>query len=120
VPRLRGGSLVASETTNPGSEAALLESMQKGLKRAVSDPFTYKDCRSAINAAAGTYEIKNQYRYEQIKKIVVLLMAGKTIDDFQSFPKVLQAINETDLADIARRFLNMDKAVVVKMHGQAN
>ena len=119
-PRLRGGSLIACATTNSENEAMVLKAIREELLRIAAGPNTYRDCRSAINAAVGMYGILNQDRSEQIRKIVVHLMAGKGIGGFQDFPAALQNVNEDDLSEIATRIFQMDKAVVVRMHGQAN
>ena len=66
------------------------------------------------------YGILNQARSEQIRQIVVHLMAGKGIGGFQDFPAALQNVNEEDLSEIAAKIFRMDKAVIVRMHGQSN
>jgi zinc protease len=119
-PRLRGGSLIAYATTNPENEEMVLHAMREELQRIAAGPNTYRECRSAVNAAVGMYGILNQARSEQIRQIVDNLLAGKGIGGFQNFPAALQNINETDLSEIAQRIFNMGKAAVVRMHGQSN
>jgi zinc protease len=119
-PRLRGGSLIAGATTNSENEAIVLKAIREELMSIAAGPNSYRDCRSAVNAAAGMYGILNQDRSEQIRKIVVNLLAGKGIGGFQDFPAALQNVNETDVSEIAQRIFQLDKAVVVRMHGQAD
>jgi zinc protease len=116
-PRLRGGSLVACATTNSENEAIVLKAIREGLLSIAAGPNSYRDCRSAVNAAVGMYGILNQDRSEQIRRVVVNLMAGKGIAGFQDFPTALQNVNEDDLSEIAKRIFQLDKAVIVRMHG---
>jgi len=119
-PRLRGGSLIASAITSPDNEPIVLKAIREGLLSIAAGPNSYRDCRSAVNAAVGMYSIRNQDRSEQIHKIVVNLLAGKGIGGFQDFPAALQNVNDDDLSEIAKRIFQLDKAAVVRMHGQAN
>jgi zinc protease len=119
-PRLRGGSLIACATTNSANEAIVFKAIREELMRIAAGPNSYRDCRSAVNAAVGMYGILNQGRSEQIRKIVVSLLAGKGIGGFQDFTAALQNINEADLSEIAKRIFQLDKAAVVRMHGQAD
>ena len=119
-PRLRGGSLIACATTNSENEAMVLKAMREELLRIAAGPNTYRDYRSAVNAAVGMYGIMNQDRFEQIRKIVVNLLAGKGIGGFLDYPAALQNVNEDDLSEIATKIFQIDKAAVVRMHGHAD
>jgi len=119
-PRLRGGSLIAYATTDPEDEDAVFSAMREELLRIAAGPITYKECRSAVNAAIGMHGIRNQDRSNQIHGITEYLLTGKGIAGYQSFPAVLQDINEEDLAEAAQRVFNMEKAAVVRVHGRPN
>jgi zinc protease len=119
-PRQRGGSLIACAITDRENEEAVLKAVRDELLRIASGPNTYKDCRSAINAAVGMYAIRNQDRVDQIQHIMDHLLTDKGIGGFLNYPGSLQNINETDLTEIAQRVFNMEKAAVVRMHGRSN
>ena len=119
-PRVRGGSLIAYATADPESEEAVFNGIQNELLKIAAGPNTYRDCMSAINATAGIREIFTQTRLDQIRDITENLLAGKGIDTLQGYSSMLQDIDGQELAALAQRIFNMEKAVVVKMHGLSN
>jgi zinc protease len=117
--RLRGGSLIACATVEPDNEEDVSDALKQEMLWVVTGPNTYRDIRSAINAAVGVYEIQNQARGEQIRRITENLLAGKGIDGYLNFPTEVRRVDEEELSDAARRILNMEKAVIVRVHGQS-
>ena len=105
-PRLRGGSLIAYAITNSENEEIVFKAIREELLRIAAGPNSYRDCRSAVNAAMGMYGILNQNRSEQIRNIMDNLLAGKGIGGFQDFPAALQNVNEDDLTEIAKRIFS--------------
>jgi zinc protease len=118
-PRLRGGSMVTCAAATLGNEDAVLKSLREEMAHIIADPITERDFRSAVNAAVGAYRINNQARFTQISDIVENVLAGKGIDGYQNFMTGLQEVTEEDLREVARRIFNMDKAVILRMHGQS-
>lgn len=119
-PRVRGGSLIAYATADPENEEVVFNGIQSELLKIASGPNTYRDCRSAINAAVGIHEIFTQRRLDQIREIAENLLAGKGIDTIQGYSSMLLDINAEELTTLAQRIFSMEKAVVVKMHGLSN
>lgn len=119
-PKLRGGSLIIYAEAAPGSEAEAFEAVKNALQSLVKEPVSYREFSSAVRSTIGRFEIMNQGRKEQILRITESLLAGKGIDAFVNFPIEVQKVKAEDIADIAQRILNLEKAVVVRIHGQAN
>jgi zinc protease len=118
-PRSRGGSLIAWAATTPDSEEKVLNALKEAMKHIVEGPITYREFRSAVNSAAGTYQIMNQARSEQIQQVVENLLAGKGIDAFLNFPMNVQQTKAEELSEIAQRILNLEKAAIVRVRGQS-
>jgi len=118
-PRSRGGSLIACAATTPDSEEKVLNALKEAIKHIVEGPITYREFRAAVNAAAGTYQIMNQARSEQIQQVVENLLAGKGIDAFLDFPINVQKVKAEDLSEIAQRILNLEKAAIVRVRGKS-
>ena len=120
-PRLRGGSLIAYATTDPENEEVVYKTMREVLLRIAAGPNTYRDCRSAVNAAVGMYGILNQDRAgsdsphhgesagRQGNRGISKLSRGSA-----------GCQRRRSYGDRARRIFNMEKAAVVKMHGRSN
>ena len=119
TPRLRGGSMIIVAPANKGSEDLVLDTIQDEIKRLDSTPVKYGDLRSARNAAIGIAEIKGQLRAEQIRNIVMNVLAGKGLEGFNKYATNLQALRGEDLKEAARRIFKMDKAVIIRAQGQS-
>jgi predicted Zn-dependent peptidase len=118
IPRLRGGSFIAGSIANPGDEEKALNALKGEIQSVVAGPNSYRNIRSAINAVVGEYQIRNQSRSEQIQRVLMHLLAGRGIEGFANLPSELQMIKEEDLADVSRKILDMQKAVIVLTYGQ--
>ncbi|MDM7995467.1 MAG: pitrilysin family protein [Acidobacteriota bacterium] len=119
-PRLRGGSFIVGLSGSPESEAAMLDALKGEIEQVVSGPNTYREVRSAAAAAAGAFQIKRQTRSEQIRQVMTLLLTGRGMDTLLSLPAELQMIAAEDLAEIAPKVLDMNKAVIVRLHGTSD
>jgi predicted Zn-dependent peptidase len=117
-PQIRGGSITACASTTAGNEDAVLKAIQEEVQQIVTGPITYRDYRSAVNAAVGNYWINRQIRFSQIIAIVQNVLAGKGVDGYQDIPTQLQGVKQEDLHDVAQRVFRMEKAVIVRLHGQ--
>jgi zinc protease len=118
-PRLRGGSLIVRAIAVPGNETEVLKTLREGIEGLSTAPITDRDFRSAINAAVGAYYIRNQVRMVQITGMVENVLAGKSLEQYQNFVPALQQVTGEDLREVAHRILDMDKAVILQMHGQS-
>ena len=116
-PRLRGGGLIISAAAGPGGEERLLEALREEIKKARTGPIPFRDFRSAINEALGTYAIRQQLRSIQIGDAAEYVLAGKGIDQLQNYPAGLQEAREEDLDAAIQRFLDPDRAVIVQAIG---
>jgi predicted Zn-dependent peptidase len=119
-PRARAGALAITAWTSPENETRVLEAVQGEIKRVTDTPLLYKDYRSALNAAIGRDTIEKQVRLSSIRLLTELVLAGKGLENFQDYPARLQEVSQDDLPDLARRILNVEKSVTVKLHGRAN
>lgn len=115
---IRGGSVVVSASTIAANEEKVLKAVEEEFNRFFANPVLYRDYRSAINTANGSYWIDRQSRYAQIVSIVEDLLSGKGLDEYQAYPTHIQDIKQDDLQEVARRIFKMDKAVTLRMHGR--
>jgi zinc protease len=118
-PRLRGGSLIGCAAVNPENGEAALKTLREELTRMTDKGIPFRDYRSALNEAVGSFGIRNQDRNTQIAGLVLSILAGKSLEDYQNTTKSLHAVTEEDLKDIARRLFNLDKAIIVHLRGGA-
>jgi len=118
-PRLRGGSFILRAAANPGCDEEVLASLRKEIQGMIADPVPMLDLRSALNAAASAYNIKNQIRSRQIEDIVESVLAGRGIDVYESFTARLKDVREDEFRGVARRILDLDKAVILHLHGKS-
>jgi zinc protease len=119
-PRLRGGGLIISAAASPGGEEKLLEALREEIKQARTGPISFRDFRSAVNEALGTYAIQQQLRSVQIGDVAEYVFAGKGINQLQNYPVGLQEVREEDLDAAIQRFLDPDRSVVVQVIGSSN
>ncbi len=119
-PRWRGGSFIVGAFAKPENEAGMLNKLKREIQQVVSGPNSYRDVRSAVSAAGGGYRIMCQMRSEQIREITKFLLAGRGVDGFLNLPGDVQMIKEQDLSEIAPKALDMQKAVILLMHGRPN
>jgi zinc protease len=117
APRLRGGSMTMWAAVNPENADAALKSLREEIQRVTANPILFRDYKSALNEAVGVLGIQNQGRSIQITGLVGNILAGKGLEEFQKFRDDLQAVREEDLKEIARRIFNLDKAVILHVHG---
>jgi zinc protease len=118
-PRLRDGSMILSAAANPGDSETALQSLREEIKRMADNPIPYRDYKAALNEAVGTFAIQHQVRNMQISDLVLNILAGNPLSEYQDMPNSLQAVKEVDLKDIARRIFNLDRAVILHLRGGA-
>jgi zinc protease len=118
APRLRGASIIARVSSAPALEEKALSALEAELRRLAEAPILYRDYRTAVNLAAGSYWIDHQARGAQIDRMVRFFLAGKGVDEINNHPGRLQAVREEDLPEVARRFLDPQRAVVLRSHGK--
>jgi zinc protease len=119
-PQLRGGSMMVIASANPGTEEAVLKALQEEIRRLRDDPIPDRDYRAAVNSAVGAFWIHSQEHFEQIEDVVMHLLAGKGIEEYQNLPARLQDVRLEDLKETAQRVFNMDKAVILLMQGDSS
>jgi predicted Zn-dependent peptidase len=119
-PRLRGGSIILAAALNPGNEEAVLKTLQEEIRRWIEAPIPFRDYRSAVNAAAGSYWIRSQARWDQISDMAANLIAGKGMEAYLNYPVRLQQVGEEEFAEAAGRILNLERAVILRMEGTPN
>jgi zinc protease len=117
-PRLRGGSFMIRVAMSPDREEEVFKSLRIEIEKICSDPIPYRDFRSAVNEAVGALAIEQQARLVQIRDITQNVLAGKGIEGYKNYSAGLQSVSEEDLKTAAQRIFNMDKAVILRMHGR--
>ncbi|MBN1568396.1 MAG: insulinase family protein [Acidobacteria bacterium] len=117
-PRFRGGSFTVFVEAAPGSEEKALNSLKNTIRQTVDEPIPYREFRSAIHSAAGVYQVMNEARRDQIRRVAENLMAGKRIEAFLNFASDVQMVKVENLAEAAKRILNLDKAAVICVRGK--
>jgi predicted Zn-dependent peptidase len=118
-PRLRGGSIIASAAADPKNEEAVVTAFREEIKRLTDNPVAYRDFRSAVNQAVGAHAIRTQVRCMQIRDLADNLLAGKGKEGYYALTNGIQEVSEEDLKGITRRIFNMDKGVILRVHGRA-
>ncbi len=120
TPRLRGG-LIAIYTLNSTEDAEKsLKGLEEEILRLSDTPVSFKEYRSAVNSAVGGYLVNHQRRPIQISTLVRHILNGTEIEGMNQHVSQLQAVNQEDLQEVARRFLKMDRSVTVELHGKSN
>lgn len=118
TPELRGGSLLTCALTRPQDEEAVVNRMRAEIRQLIEAPIPYRELRAAIHAAAGSYAIDNQARGSQIMHLARLILAGKSLEDYQGFAAGLREVQAEELKDLAQRLLKPEAAVVLRVHGE--
>jgi zinc protease len=118
-PVLRGGAFIICAASNPANEQATLDALLAHMSKIKSNPIIYRDFRSAINETVGAYWIRSQNRLSQIEDVAMNILAGKGLEEYATTPKSLQNLSQGDFGEIVQKILNMEKAVVVRRHGQS-
>jgi zinc protease len=118
-PRLRGGGMTVSVGVSPENEEAALKALLEEIKRMTDGPIPFRDYRAALNEAVGVFGINNQVRYAQISRMVMNILAGRSLQEYTNSPNGIQAVKEEDLKDAARRIFNLDKAAILHLRGVA-
>jgi zinc protease len=119
-PKVRGGSMILYAATNPGKEDEALEFLRDEIVRAINDPITRREFRSAINAAIGAYRINTQKRYTQIARLAENKLAGHGIEEYEGWIAGLREVTEEDFRYVARRIFSMDKAIIIRVIGKSD
>ncbi len=119
-PNVRGGSMMVGVVISPGNENGIVESVLGEVARAVNNPIPGREFRSALNSAVGVHRINAQERFSQIEDLVKNEIAGYGIERYEKRESGLQEVTEEDFKDVARRIFNREKAVILKVRGQAD
>jgi zinc protease len=117
-PRRRGGSLIVYAIANPDNEEVVFKELKEEIRRIAANPIAYRDFRSAMNESVGAYRIGNEVRSTQIRRIIENMLAGKGIEGFLNLATDMQGIKAEDLSEISQKIFNMEKSVIVRMHGR--
>ena len=117
-PRLRGGSIIAYAAVGPGREDAVLDAFGNEFRHAAAGPYAYRDYRSAVNSAVGSFQFRQQVPLLQITDVTQSVLAGESIEDYQSFQMKLQAVLEEDIKSLSERIFETEKAVSLRIYGK--
>jgi zinc protease len=117
APRLRSGGLIVSAAVSRENEEEALKALLQEIKRMTDDPMPFRDYKAALNEAVGAFGIHNQVRNTQIERLVLNILAGKSLEEYRNSPNSIQAVKEDDLKEVARRIFNLDRAVVLRLRG---
>ena len=117
LPEMRGGGVLINAWTKAGEEAQTLTLIQEEIQRLKTSPFSSMDIRAAAAAAIGANRIRNQTRQAQIMGVAENAFSGGGLEDFVNFSGTLQETREEDIVDLMRRVFDMNKAVVLLVHG---
>ena len=116
-PRRSNGNFAITALVNVGEETRGLTAIQEEISRLLTQSLPYADFQAALAGAAGTYVIRNQARWAQIATLTENLLAGLSLAEYQNFSDNIANTSEDSFRDLARRMLNMDKAVTATVHG---
>lgn len=118
-PELRSGSVTACVASAPADEERALNLLSNELQRLANTPISYRDYRSAVNAATARLLIRQQWRFCQIADVMKSVLAGNGIAGFQDCLARLQDVKQTDLQEVARRAFKIEKSVTLRLHGKS-
>ena len=116
-PLLSGGSFVISATVKTGDEKQGVEILREEVVRIVAQPLSRADFHKARTLAAGSYLTGNQTRMAQIENLTKNLLAGRSLEEYQNFPRNIEQFEEEDFKELMRRVLDMNKPVTVTVAG---
>jgi zinc protease len=119
-PRLRGGLIAIYTIARTGDVEKTLKGLEEEILRLADTPVSYKEYRSAVNSAVGSYSVNQQLRPAQISTLVRHILNGTEIEGMNKHVSQLQAVKEEDLQEVARRFLKIDRSVTVDLQGKSN
>ncbi len=119
TPLLRGGSITACLTAAPADEELALKALTEEIQRLATATVTYRDFRSAVNAAVGDVMIRQQNRFAQISDMIRNVTGGRGLEGFQDDVSRLQEVRQADLQEIAQRIFKTDKSVTLRLHGKS-
>jgi predicted Zn-dependent peptidase len=114
-PRARGGSIVLYSVAGPGMDTKLADALEADIRELLEQPMHYSDYRSAVNGAMCRYWINQQDRTGRILDLATRVVSGQPIDEILDSVTRIQQVSEEDLKDVARRVLDLEKSVVVRM-----
>jgi zinc protease len=119
-PRLRGGLIAIYSRTRTEDVEKSLKGLEEEISKLSDTPVSYKEYRSAVNSAVGSYSVNQQLRPTQISTLVRHILNGTGIEGMNQHVSQLQAVKQEDLQEIARRFLKIDRSVTVDPQGKSN
>jgi zinc protease len=119
-PRLRGGLIAIYALNRTEDVEKSLKGLEEEISRLSDTPVSYKEYRSAVNSAVGSYLVNQQRRSIQISTLVRHILNGTEIEGMNQHVTQLQAVEQEALQEVARRFLKMDRSVTVDLHGKSN
>ncbi len=118
-PRLRGGNISVFVRVTPTGEEQASKLLTEEIQRLTTATIPYRDYRSAVNSAVGSTMIGEQICFRQIDDLIMSILAGNGIDGFTNTINRLQGVSQTDLQEVAQRFLKIQKSVVLRLHGKS-
>jgi predicted Zn-dependent peptidase len=110
--------LILCAVTDPDNEEAVFKELKEEIAHMTGDPIAYRDFRSAINESVGVFKIGTEIRFNQIRQAIESMLAGKGIEGFVNYATDLQSVQAEDFSEIAQKIFNLEKAVIVRMHGR--
>ena len=116
-PFLAGGSFAIHARVKTGEEAQGVESLRRKIASFVSRPLQYADYHAVQTLAAGVHMAGNQTRRAQIENLTKNLLAGGNLDLYDRFSWNIEQVGEDDFMELARRVLDVKKAVTVIING---
>jgi zinc protease len=116
---LRGGKVTGCASGPAADTDKVVEALGDEIGRLVDLEMSYRDFRSARQAALAAFEINRQLRGAQIRNVVHSVLAGRGVEGLEDFSARLQDVRQEDLPVVAKRFFNKDKSVTVVFRGMA-
>ncbi len=118
APRLRSGSFIAYAVVHPGSEDKAQEAMERELRDSATGPYASREYRSAVNAAVGDFQLRQQEPFLQITDVAMHVLAGNGIEGYRSFQSRLKAVREEEIRDAAEGIITLERAVSLRIYGK--
>jgi predicted Zn-dependent peptidase len=125
-PRLRGGSIIVTARVDMEGESRAVAALREEISRLLAQPLPYADFQAALAGAAGVRALRDQVKWAQIESLTGQLLAdggdrsAGGLEAYQDFARSIEDMGEEDFQGLARRILDMDKAVTVVVHGRAD
>jgi zinc protease len=116
---LLAGQVTACASGQAADTDEIVEVLGDEVGRLLNVEMSYRDFRSARQAALAAFEINRQLRATQLREVVHSVLAGRDVVGLEDYSARLQEVRQEDLPEVARRFFNKDKSVTVVFRGMA-